>query len=306
MQAKRGGLTPEGLADVRPGLLSALASALPDLEWIDRNLELGDGRRVDLVGVDGSGRALALVLVGEDEEQALFAALDAHAWFAQHKGLLDGHFGHPRLDPERAPRVVLVAERYSERMLARISGLDPAIVQALELRQVTSQRSVRTYLVPARSAIHGESPDDPTGARALLRGLAPEAAALAERLLRRLVRADDEIDLAADGAGVRCTLDGEALCGLQARRGALAGWVGEDAPEPLVHAEDGEAWIEQVLRALRRLLPGSATTRAREVQGRGATQGEEADPKERGEGPDPFDPRAPLLSAEEIAAFQEP
>src|SRR6187402_694491 len=121
MQAKRGGLTPEGLADVRPGLLSALASALPDLEWIDRNLELGDGRRVDLVGVDGSGRALALVLVGEDEEQALLAA-----------------------------------ESYSERMLARISGLDPAIVQALELRQVTSQRSVRTYLVPARSAIHGE------------------------------------------------------------------------------------------------------------------------------------------------------
>jgi hypothetical protein len=300
-------LTPEGLADVRPGLLSALATALPDLEWIDRNLELGDGRRVDLVGVDGGGRALALVLVGEDEEQALLAALDAHAWFAQHKGLLDGHFGHPRLDPERAPRVVLVAERYSERMLARVAGLDPSIVQALELRQVTSQRSVRTYLVPARSATHSESPDDPTGARALLRGLTPEAAALAERLLRRLVRADDEIDLAADGAGVRCTLDGEALCGLQARRGALLGWVGESAPQPLVHTEDGEAWIEQVLRALRRLLPANPPARPRENEGRArAGEGEDDEGGERGEGPDPFDPRAPLLSAEEIAAFQEP
>lgn len=299
-------MTPEGLADVRPGLLSALAAALPDLEWIDRNLELGDGRRVDLVGVDGSGRALALVLVGADEEQGLLAALDAHAWFADHQSLLDGHFGHPRLDPERAPRVVLVAERFSERMLARLSGLDPAIVQALELRQVTSQRSVRTYLVPARSAAHGASPDDPTGARALLRGLAPEPAALAERLLRRLIRADDEIELSADGAGVRCTLDGEALCGLQARRGALTGWVGEDAPEPLAHAEDGEAWIEQVLRALRRLLPASGpTTRPRDP--RGHTEPDAAvEPKERSEGPDPFDPGAPLLSAEELAAFQEP
>jgi hypothetical protein len=190
-------------------------------------------------------------------------------------------------------------------MLARLSGLDPAIVQAFELRQVTSQRSVRTYLVPARSATHGESPDDPTGARALLRGLAPEAAALAERLLRRLVRADDEIDLSADGAGVRCTLDGEALCGLRARRGVLDGWVGEEAPEPLVHAEDGEAWIEEVLRALRRLLPANPTARAREVES-GSPQGKPGGVEEREEGPDPFDPGAPLLSAEEIAAFQDP
>lgn len=295
-------MTPEGLADVRPGLLSALAASQPDLEWIDRNLELGDGRRVDLVGVDGSGRALALLLVGEDEEQALLTALDAHAWFAQHRSLLDGHFGHPRLDPARAPRVVLIAERYSERMLARLAGLDPAVLQALELRQVTSQRSVRSYLVPARPAPFGESPDDPTGARALLRGLGPEAAALAERLLRRLVRVDDEIDLAADGTGVRCTLDGEALCGLQARRGGLCGWVGEGTAEPLVHAEDGESWIEQVLRELRRRLPASPLAGSARAQSPGGAP----ESVEEGGGLDPFDPSAPLLSSEEIAAFQDP
>lgn len=293
-------MTPEGLADVRPGLLSALGASLPDLEWIDRNLELGEGRRVDLVGVDANGRALALLLAGADEEQTLLTALDAHAWFAQHRSLLDEHFAHPRLDPARAPRVVLVAERYSERMLARLSGLDPSVVQALELRQVTSQRSVRSYLVPARSAPDVDSPDDPTGARTLLRGLGPESAGLAERLLRRLVRADEEIDLAADGSGVRCTLDGEALCGLQARRGTLVGWVGEGAPEPLAHAGDAEAWIEQVLRELRRLLPSGSAPKRREGDP------DRAEPQLAGRGPDPFDPTAPLLSSEEIAAFQDP
>lgn len=294
MQAKRGGLTPEGWADVHPGLLAALAESLPELEWIDRNLDLGGGRRVDLVGVDDSGRATALVLVGEDEVEALLAALDAHAWFAEHRSLLDKHFGHPRLDPERAARVLLVAERYSDVLLARLSGLDRAVVQAFELRRVESQRGVRSYLVPARPASSAPSTDDPTGARALLRGLTPDAATLAERLLRRLGRADDELVLAADGAGVRCTLGGAALCGLQARRGQLLGWVGDAAPQPVAQAGDAEAWIEDVLRELRHLLPAppgpaQRTAGAREV-----------------EGPDPFDPLAPLLSSEEIAAFQEP
>lgn len=294
MQAKRGGLTPDGWADVRPGLLAALAESLPELEWIDRDLALGDGRRVDLVGVDDGGRATALLLVGQDESEALLTALDAHAWFAQHRSLLDGHFGHPRLDPERSARVLLVAERYSDGMLARLSGLDPAVVQAFELRRVESQRGVRTYLVPARPAPFAAQTDDPTGARALLRGLSPEAATLAERLLRRLGRADEELELSADGSGVRCSLGGAALCGLQARRGQLLGWVGEASPELLARNGDGEAWIEEVLRELRRLLPpqpGSA----------GRAEGSREVPR-----PDPFDPLAPLLSSEEIAAFQEP
>jgi len=297
-------LTPDWLADVRPGLASALRDSLPELEWIDRDLELEDGRRVDVVGVDGGGRATALLLVGEDEQEALLTALDTLAWFARHRSLLDGHFAHARLDAARTPRVVLVAEGYSDRMLARLAGLDPAVVQAFELRHVTSQRNARAYLVPARPAPLEDAPDDPTGARALLRALDPEAADLAERLLRRLARADDELDLAADGSGVRCTLDGEALCGLRARRGSLLGWVGEREPEPLLSVEDGEAWIERVLRELRRLLPagpapgGSAAGVSRGA-GAGGGDGE-------GEGPDPFDPSTPLLTAEEISAFQDP
>jgi hypothetical protein len=294
MQAKRGGLTPEGWTDVRPGLLAALAESLPELEWIDRDLELGDGRRVDLVGVDDGGRATALLLVGDDEVAALLAALDAHAWFAQHRSLLGSHFGHARLDPERAARVLLVAERFSDILLARLAGLDPAVVQALELRRVESQRGLRSYLVPARPAPFGPVAEDPTGARALLRGLAPESAAQAERLLRRLGRADDELVLAADGAGVRCTLGGAALCGLQARRGQLLGWVGNATPQPLALPADGEAWIEDVLRELRRLLPVAPGPVQRAAGAR------------EPEGPDPFDPLAPLLSSEEIAAFQEP
>ena len=119
MQAKRGGLNPDWLADVRPGLVAALGESMPDLELVDRDLELGDGRVVDLVGVEGSGRAVALLWVESDDDAAVLAALDARAWFVENRELLDGHFAHPRLDPELPPRDDLPnARRY--RVLDRI------------------------------------------------------------------------------------------------------------------------------------------------------------------------------------------
>jgi hypothetical protein len=301
MQAKRGGLTPDWLADPRQGLIGALRESLPDLELVDRDLELGGGRRVDLVGVESSGRPVALLFLESDEDAAVLAALDARAWFHVHRDLLAEHFGHPRIDPDLTARVVLIAEQYSERMLGRLAGLDPEVVHCYELRRVASQRNERSYLVSARLPSSSPATADPTGTRALLHALSPEGANLAEGLVRRLERMDDELSLIADGGGVRCVLDGQTLCGLKASRGALLGWVGDSAAQPLASADDSETFVEEVLRHLRHRLPRSpAAERRPGAPGAPGTAGM------TGPLAAAFDPNTPLLTAEEIAAFQQP
>jgi hypothetical protein len=292
MTAERGSQAPRWLAGLREGPLEALREAVPGLEICDRDLDVGEGRRADLVGIDGDGRAVAVLYTDGRDPGAVLVALDAFGWLARHRGLLAEHLESARLDPGLEPLVVLVAERYEERLLERLAGLSRAAVRCLELRVVTSRRGERTYLVPARLPFGGGDVEDPDGRRALLRALAPEAAALAEGLLRRLDRLDDELERAADGHGVVWSMGAERLCGLHAARGALLGSLGRRAGAPLRSAADAEDFLERVVRAFGKLLG------APEVGG-GAEEAVDVDP-------DAFDPATPILTPEEIAAFQEP
>jgi len=294
MKAESASQSGSWLAGFREGPLAALREALPGLELVDRDLEVGAERRADLVGVDGDGRAVAVLLVDGGDEQAPLVALDAFAWLARHRALLAAHLESARLDPGLEPLVVLVAERFEDRQLERLAGLSRAAVRCLELRTVTSQRGERTYLVPAPFPFGEGDALDPEGTHALLRALSPEAAALAEGLLRRLDRVDDELERAADGHGVVWSLADQRLCGLRAARGMLHGSVGRRAGAPIHSSADAEDFVERVMRYFARWLGVPA-------EGGAVADEDDAEPA-----PDAFDPAAPMLTAEEIAAFQEP
>ena len=291
MTAERGSPAPGWLAGFREGPLAALREAVPGLEIVDRDLDVGEGRRADLVGIDGDGRAVAVLYTDGHDPDAVLVALDAFAWLARHRGLLADHLESARLDPGLEPLVVLVAERYDERLLERLAGLSRSAVRCLELRVVTSRRGERTYLVPARLPFGGGDVEDPDGRRALLRALAPESAALAEALMRRLDRVDDELERVPDGQGVVWALAHERLCGLHASRGALIGSIGRRPAAPIRSAADAEDFLERVMGAYARHL--------------GAPEAAGGDRTGEGEG-EPFDPTAPILTPEEIAAVQDP
>jgi hypothetical protein len=275
------------LKGFRTGPLEALQEALPGLELLDSDLDLGAGPRADLVGVDGDGRATAVLLVDGGDPDVALRALDALAWLARHRAQLAEHLGSPRLDPALDPLVVLVAERYEERALERLAGLARDSVRCFERSTVASARAERTFLTPARFPFGDAAPADPTGIRSLLRALSPESAALASGLLRRLERIDDDIECAPDGQGQSWALEGERLCALHADQGALQGSVGRRAASALRSEREIDRFLEEVVGYFAHLLQPSP-------------------PASGDGGADAFDPGAQLLSPEEIAAFQEP
>lgn len=275
------------LKGFREGPLEALREALPGLELCDSDLDLGQGLRAHLVGVDGDGRATAVLLAAGAEPDVALRALDALAWLARHRAQLAEHLASSRLDPGLDPLVVLVAESYEERALERLAGLARDAVRCFELTTMASRRAERTFLTPVRFPFGDAAPSDPTGIRSLLRALAPESAALAAGLLRRLERIDDEIERAPDGQGQAWSLEGQRLCSLHADQGALQGSVGRRAASALRSEREIDRFLDEVVGHLAHLL--------------NVPQSPPADGS-----PDAFDPGAQLLSPAEIAAFQEP
>jgi hypothetical protein len=275
------------LQGLREGPLEALRAAVPGLELCDRDLDLGEGLRADLIGVDGDGRATAVLHVDGKDASAALRALDALAWLARHREQLALHLDSERLDPALDPLVVLLAERFEERTLERLAGLEREAVRCFEMSTVASRRGERTFLTPARFPFGSAAPADPTGIRGLLRALSPESSALAAGLLRRLERLDDDIERAPEGQGQAWSLDGKRLCALHADQGALQGSVGRRAGAALRSEREVDQFLEEVVGYFGRLLSSPESADA--------------------EGPsDAFDPKAQLLSPEEIAAFQEP
>ncbi len=304
MQAKGGGFAGDWARGGREGLVAALRASHPGLELIDADLDLGESRRADLVGVDPAGRLVLVLMVEGAGDAPILGALDGVAFCVRNRGLLGAHFESTRVDPELPPQVLLVAERFEEHLLARMLGLSGDSVRCLEVRRVTSRRGERVYLVPP--VLPGPTPGAPDGSatRALLRALSPEAASLAEDLLRRLDRVDSDLGRQADGSGVAIAFQGEPLCSLRAVHGVLQGRVGPHGPLlPLPTRSDAAQYLEEVMARFRHLLAQdslSALTPRDEGLRPGAGGGED-DPILRA-----LDPGAPILTQDEIAAFQQP
>ena len=137
-----------------------LGKALPGLTVLDRKLELDGLLNADLVAIDASGRLVLVLLRGPSEaqddlagERTVLGVLDALVWARRHRDLLARHLDGSQFKEDLEPRVVVVAERFGERVAARLSTLDPDHVMLLEMRSLRTEAGASTYLVdPAPSA----------------------------------------------------------------------------------------------------------------------------------------------------------
>jgi len=267
--------------------INALDEIVPGIEVVDRDLVFEGGASADLVAVDPSGRLYLVQRTHEDADRAVLEALDAACLMRGQTELLVRHCGEGRVNPERAPRLLVVCSGPDARLVERLSALGDAGVLVLAQRTVKSAAGERSYLVrldPSSRAVVG-----PSGVAAFLRSLPARLEPLGSALVERMERLDEELVASGDSTTLVWRLSGEVLAKVE-RIGELlqASVAPQHEPLPLAEVADLDELVE---RALGRLVRVLGLTRKERPLG----------------GPPPARERSdePLLTPEEIQAFRE-
>jgi len=275
-------------SDALATLETNLAAQIPGLRLLDRQLEMeskrGAAGRVDFAGTDGEGRLVLIALVEDQSDAASLAALDLAVLARRHGALIARHLG---LDAAAAaePRLILVSEKYDELLLARLSAFGE-LFELFAIETLRSDRGAQTYLVPPMAGGRPQSGSGPILTReTFLGGLEERHRVPAELLLARLQRMDSEIAIQFTEAGVRWTFHGHDFLGAAVDGERLGGFVLPEGQSVVLDSVDAvEGLVERAFGAYVRLLGMF-------------------DDSDLGAGSS-SDPGEPLLSQEEIAAFQ--
>jgi len=283
MTTKKGSAKSVGPLDV---VERELVTAFPQVQVLDRELEIAEGRSVDLVAVDAHGRVLLISLVQGDGDAALLLALDALAFARRNRDVLAHHLDHPQLQLDGPPLAVLVAERFSDALLARLEGLDPERLRCLEIRTLASQARKGTYLVPVLPAGERGRPVATSDPADFLDQVPPERRELAELLLRRLVRVDERLEPTVVDHSLTFRLDGELLCTLTLMSGKIGARVaGREHTHDVAGTADVDPFLEEVMARTHELIRVADDPLVQTAL-------------------DPTVPAGAILTPEEIEAFQ--
>jgi hypothetical protein len=208
----------------RLSLESTLERNFPGLAVLDRDLELSERFRADLVAVERSGRLVLVLLVETEGDEPLLASLEALAFARHNAPVLGAHFGEPRLRTDQPPRVLLIAHAFPPALVARLRPLLDRSVELFEVRQVKSARGENLYL----ASVGGEAQVLAAAAGsedAFFQRLGPDQEALAKRCLERVARIDDELRVASTSARVTWSFRGAELARLEVSADLLSGSV---------------------------------------------------------------------------------
>jgi len=232
---------------VYEALETGLSEVVPGLVVLDRDLELAEDQLANLVGVDAHGHLTLVLVVEGDKEAAVIEILDALKFGRQNAGLLRRHLECRELNPDRAPRVVAVAERFDDAIIGRLVPLVGRELHLFEIRTLRSARGDRAYL----TRVAGEEGELEVGSDSpefFLASLPTDFVEVASTVIRRLERVDDEIDRAASKTQVLWRRDGELVARLGWSDGELSGFVTPD-PDPmrLRASADVDPFVERVL-----------------------------------------------------------
>jgi hypothetical protein len=279
----------EGDQSLLDALIEGLDEIVPGLEVVDRELVFEGGARVDLAAVDPSGRLFFVLLVGEDADRAALEALDALRVLREELDLLVRHVGDRHVNPERAPRLLVISPISDERLARRLAALGDSGVAVLGLRSVKSASGERSYLTrldPREQAVRGAS-----GAAAFLRALPARLEALGSALVERMGRMDEELEPAADTTTLVWRLEGEVLCRVERVGDLLQASVGPDHQTlPLGDVSDLERLAQRAMARLTQILGMTRPDRP---------------PAAAAPRPARTTEEGPILTDEEIQAFRE-
>ena len=229
-------------------LESTLERNFPGLEVLDRDLELSERFRADLVAMEQSGRLVLVILVEGDGDEPVLASIEALAFAEHNAAVLPAHFEEPRLRTDQPPRVLLVAQRFPQGLLARLRPLFDSSVELFEVRCVKSSRGDNVFL----TAVGGEPQVLVTGSTAteasFLSRLAPDQESIARHALDRLARIDEALLLAASGSRLTWSFRGVDLARLEMIGNRLYGTVAPGhEPRALRSSAQVDFFVEEVL-----------------------------------------------------------
>lgn len=267
----------------------ALRASVPDLVVADADLELGGGAVIDLACIDGAGRGVFVRAVDGDSDATVLEALDLVRGIRENQDVLYRHLGLPGLNDAMPPLAVLVADRFSDEVLARLTCIEAGALWCLERRSIRSRAATSQYLVPvlAEAAPEAKQPADPTE---FCQHLAPEHRDLGLDLVGRLARIDDELEHVDVDRGVSWKLAGEPVCSVFARDGRLEGTVApRTTPDGIDSLDRIETFVEEALSRAVELLGPPLGDDSGEAMMRSAA----------------LDPNQPILTPEEIQAFHD-
>ncbi len=273
----------EGQAE-RSKILAALEAGLIEawsgLEVLDRELVFDDDRRADLAAVEATGRAVLVLIAGEDSAETVLAALDLLDFARSNVEIVARHLGEPA-DAFLEPRVAVVDPRNDPRLLERLGRLSKSGIEVIGVRTVRSASGERSYLVASRLLL-----EEPASAEILLAGLPLPLSDLARPLFDRMARVDPECRALADRGAVVWRARGAVLARLERRDDRLEASFESGVRFSLAGAEDVERVVETALeRVARGIEPGRGATAPRQLSGIPESE--------------------PLLTPEEIQAFRD-
>jgi len=237
------------------------------LRVLEVGLRLAPGIVLDLVCTDPSSRPVVVLGEGSDGPLALFGrAVSVLAEARRMRDLLERLFRQEGVSFGSDPRVILVARRFPDALLAAPDLLAPCGVELAEAHEVPWDGTNRLVVVRAGGAAPAGAPpaaDPPAAApraaerrapaRAVANGNghgATRAPSLVDEAKKKILRISDDIEEEVDGGIVRFRLHDELIAILEPGADGCGVTVG-DAPDrrrELVDRADLDAAIDDVVR----------------------------------------------------------
>jgi hypothetical protein len=309
------------LAEVESALADGLSDHLPGLAIVDRALAMptGEGRaalRADLVAIDAFDRLVLISLVDGRADATAIDALEALSILRESRPLLAQHLRSPRVRSAGPLLLVLVAERFGERITRGLASVSSRELRLLEMREISSASGSRLYFAPiepARDAhgahgLHADGGRRPTAepgstgpveapihAR-FLESVPELVRPAAELCMARIDRIDSELDRRPGVDLVSWRYRDRRLCSLVWTGERLFGQIEDEGGSvPLSRSSEIDPFVDRVVSAhLCRLEDGDSGAR---IEERSSAEKREEPGSELAEGV--------LLTPEEIAAFRD-